>query len=64
MAENQPVEMEKRVLKLVPMLEPRQNEKTKPVLKKKYEFSDVRINDNGYLTVRDSVTTVEATNSL
>ena len=43
------------------MLKPAQLEKTKPILKKKYEASDVGVNEDGFLIVEDRATTIEAT---
>ena len=64
MAENQLDIVEKRVLKSLSMLKPGQLEKTKPILKKIYEASDVGVNEDGFLTVDDRATTIEATNFL
>ena len=63
-AENQLDSVEKRVLKSLSMLKPGQLEKTKPILKKIYEASDVGVNEDGFLTVDDRATTIEATNFL
>ena len=48
------------------MFKPRQLEKTKPILKKNYEASDVDVgvNEDGFLTADDRVTTIKATNFL
>ena len=45
------------------MLKPEQLEKSKPIFKKIYEASDVRVNEDGFLT-DDRATTVEGTNFL
>ena len=63
-AENRLDIVEKKVLKSLSMLKPGHLEKTKSVLKKNYEASDVRVNENGFLTVDDRTTTIDATNFL
>ena len=63
-AENQLDKVEKKVLKSLSMLKPGQLEKTKPILKKIYEASDVGVNEDGFLTVDDRATTIEATSFL
>ena len=62
-AENQLDIVEKRVLKSLSMLKPGQLEKTKPILKNS-EASEVGDNEDGFLTVDDRATTIEATNFL
>ena len=49
-AENQLNIVEKRVLKSLSMLKPGQLEKTRPILKKIYEASDVGVNEDGFLS--------------
>ena len=46
------------------MLKPGQLEKTKPILKKIYQASDVGVNEDGFLTVDDRATTIQGTNFL
>ena len=62
--ENQENSVEKRVLKSLSMLKPGQLEKTKPILTKSYGAPDVEVNEDGFLTVGDRATTIEATNFL
>ena len=64
MAENQLDFLEKRVLKSLSMSKTGQLEKTKPILKKNYEASAVGVNEDGFLTIDDRATTIEATNFL
>ena len=56
--------IEKRVLKSLSMMKPWQLEKSKPILRKFYDSSDVSINENGYLFLDDRPTSLEATSFL
>ena len=62
--ENQENSVEKRVLKSLSMLKPGRLEKTKPILTKSYGAPDVEVNEDGFLTVGDRATTIEATSFL
>ena len=44
------------------MLKPGQHEEAKPILKNFYKASNVGVNEEGFLTVDDRATTIEATN--
>ena len=48
--------IEKRVLKSLSMMKPWQLEKSKPILRKLYDSSDVSINEDGFLTLDDRPT--------
>ena len=63
-AESQPNIKEKKVLKSISKLQPRQLKETKSILEKKSEASDVGVNENGFLAVDDCITIIKATNSL
>ena len=56
--------IEKRVLKSLSMMKPWQLEKSKPILRKNYDSSDVSINEDGFLTLDDRPTSLEATSFL
>ena len=56
--------IEKRVLKSLSMMKPWQLEKSKPILRKIYDSSDVSINEDGFLTLDDRPTSLEATSFL
>ena len=56
--------VEKRVLKSLSMMKPWQLEKSKPILRKIYDSADVSINEDGFLTLDDRPTSLEATNFL
>ena len=56
--------IEKRVLKSLSMMKPWQLEKSKPILRKIYDSSDVSINEDGFLTPDDRPTSLEATSFL
>ena len=56
--------IEKRVLKSLSMMKPWQIEKSKPILRKIYDSPDVSINEDGFLTIDDRTTSLEATNFL
>ena len=56
--------IEKRVLKSLSMMKPWQIEKSKLILRKIYDSPDVSINEDGFLTVDDKPTSLEATNFL
>ena len=60
-AENQPDIVEKMVLKSLSMLKPGQLERTKTFLIIIYEALDVGVNEDGFLSVDDRLTTIEAT---
>ena len=62
--DNEPEIVEKRVLKTLSMLKPSQLEKTKHILKKIYDATDVSVNEEGFITIGDRATTIEATNLL
>ena len=49
--------MKKKILKSLSLLKPGQLEKRKPISEKHYEASDIRNNEDGFLTVDDRVAT-------
>ena len=56
--------VEKRVLKSLSMMKPRQIEKSKPILRKIYDSDNVSISEDVFLKIGDRGTSTEATNFL
>ena len=56
--------IEKQVLKSLSMMKTWQIEKSKPILRKIHDSPDVSINEDGFLTVDDKATSLEAANFL
>lgn len=62
--ENQNEIIERRVLKSLSMMKPSQLERSRTILKKIYDASDISVDDEGFLKIGENTTAIEATNLL